>query len=71
LNAIATQWSSTSSFSARIASLGGLLNSSTVTDDGARDELSGDGGRDWFIDFLLSDTLLDFSSNPTTGDKKN
>ena len=71
LNSIVVEWSSSHSFSTRIANLGGLLNSGTVNDDGVRDTLSGDGGRDWFLDFPLADTISDFSLNPTKGDKKN
>jgi ELWxxDGT repeat protein len=71
LNAIMSEWSSKHSFSTRIAALGTFINATTVVDDGLRDQLSGGGGRDWFLDFLLVDSSLDASANRITGDKKN
>jgi hypothetical protein len=71
LNAIVAEWSSSHVFNTRIANLSGLLNSSTVKDDGSRDTLDGGSGRDWFLDFLLADSINGFSSSSTKGDKKN
>ena len=55
----------------RIANLSALVNATTVIDDGARDVLSGDGGRDWILDYLLAETLIGFDPNPTKGDRRN
>ena len=71
LNSIMAEWTSGNGFNTRIANLGGLLNSGTVQDDGRRDTLDGDGRRNWYLDFLLADTINGFDSNPTNGDKKN
>jgi uncharacterized repeat protein (TIGR01451 family) len=67
LAAIMAAWYSSAPFQARVGSLSGRINSSTVLDDGVRDRLSGGAGRDWYIDYLLADTHLGLSS----GDKKN
>jgi len=71
LNAIMSEWGSKHSFAARTAALSTFINATTIADDGFRDQLSGGSGRDWFVDFLLADSLLDASANRTTGDKKN
>jgi hypothetical protein len=42
-----------------------------VHDDGQRDTLEGGAGRDWYLDFLLADTINGFSTNPNKGDRKN
>jgi Ca2+-binding RTX toxin-like protein len=59
LRALLAEWTSADSYKARVdhifGTLGGGLNGSyhlnadTVHDDGARDELSGGDGRDWFL----------------------
>jgi uncharacterized repeat protein (TIGR01451 family) len=71
LSSIMAEWTSSNGFSTRIANLGGLLNAGTVQDDGKRDTLDGGSDRDWYLDFLLADTINGFSSHPTRGDKKN
>jgi Ca2+-binding RTX toxin-like protein len=71
LDAIAAAWSAKGDFPSRIASLAGLLNPATVIDDKARDTLNGGSGQDWFIDFLLTDSIIGFNANPATGDKRN
>jgi len=63
LHAIASQWNSHTSYAKRIRNLRTgnqvpQLNSTTVHDDGERDELRGGGGLDWFfggIDDVLAD----------------
>jgi uncharacterized delta-60 repeat protein len=66
LSDILAEWTSGSSYEARIAHLtgtaGGLnhgtfLTAATVRDDGARDTLSGGRGRDWFV-VSSSDVVL-------------
>ena len=42
-----------------------------MIDDKARDTLNGGGGQDWFLDFLLTDSIIGFNANPATGDKRN
>ncbi|HEX5164748.1 MAG TPA: GEVED domain-containing protein [Thermomicrobiales bacterium] len=71
LSAIMAVWRSAAGFLERIASLGGLLNSSTVIGDGIREKVTGGRGRDWMIDFESQDQFKDFDSNPTTGDHQN
>src|SRR5207253_1862907 len=71
LGSIMAVWASPQSSVARLAGLAPLLNRGAVTDDGSRDVLTGDGGRDWFLDYLLADTLVGFDPNPTTGDRRN
>ena len=69
LDSILTTWNnSRATFPARVSSLSGQINSSTVFDDGARDRLDGGANRDWYLDYLLTDTLVGF--NPQQ-DKKN
>jgi uncharacterized repeat protein (TIGR01451 family) len=68
LESILANWESQASFPSRVASEGALLNPATVIDDGARDRLDGGANRDWYIDYLLADTLINF--NPQQ-DKKN
>jgi hypothetical protein len=71
LNAILVEWSSRRSFSARINNLRSRLDSTTVIDDGARDQLRGDSGRDWYLDFELADLVAGFVKSGSTGDRKN
>jgi Ca2+-binding RTX toxin-like protein len=71
LGAILAEWTSRRPFGARVNSMAALLNSSSVIDDGARDELRGEGGRDWLLDFALSDSIVGFNSRLTSGDRKN
>jgi RTX calcium-binding nonapeptide repeat (4 copies) len=71
LKAILAEWNSSHSFSARVKALTPLLNSSSVTDDLARDELRGDGSRDWILDFALADVVRGFDGNVNTGDRRN
>jgi Ca2+-binding RTX toxin-like protein len=71
LLAILAEWSAAIGFSARITLLGAELNAATVLDDGHVDELTGGLNRDWYLDFALADKRLGFSSNPTTGDRRN
>lgn len=52
----------------RVSALSPLLNSSTVQNDGSKDRLDGGAGSDWYVDYLLADTLVGFSSKT---DKKN
>jgi uncharacterized repeat protein (TIGR01451 family) len=71
LLAILAEWSAAIGFNARITGLGAELNAATVLDDGHVDELTGGLNRDWYLDFALADKRLGFSSNPTTGDRRN
>jgi len=71
LLAILAEWGAAIGFNARIAGLSAELNSSTVLDDGVVDELTGGLNRDWYLDFALADTRIGFSSNATTGDRRN
>jgi Ca2+-binding RTX toxin-like protein len=71
LGAILAEWTSRRPFGARVNSMAALLNPSSVIDDGARDELRGEGGRDWLLDFALSDSIVGFNGRLTTGDRKN
>jgi hypothetical protein len=74
LRALLAEWTSGDSYETRVAHLfgtlaGGLngsyqLNASTVHDDGARDVLWGDEGRDWFLVSKL-DWILDRCPNET------
>lgn len=60
LDSLMAEWTSTRSYSDRVARLSGdlgpignngsyYLNNSTVADDGQRDVLTGDTGQDWFL----------------------
>ncbi|MCI0462807.1 MAG: hypothetical protein L0Z62_38160 [Gemmataceae bacterium] len=49
LKQIRDEWASSSSYSARVDNLSGLLNDLTVHDEGVRDQLTGADGQDWFI----------------------
>jgi Ca2+-binding RTX toxin-like protein len=69
LDAIMLQWSSNDTFPNRVANLSAYLNASTVKTDGVVDYISGNGGRDWFLDFQLQDLLLDYLA--VLGDRKN
>jgi hypothetical protein len=72
LAAIVGEWRSTSDdFAARIAKLSVVLTPASVIDDNAKDQLDGGAGRDWFLDFLLLDSINDFNPNPASGDRKN
>lgn len=55
-------------FANRISALSPLLNSTTIQNDGVKDKLEGGTGSDWYLDYLLADTLVGFSSKT---DKKN
>jgi Ca2+-binding RTX toxin-like protein len=68
LEAVLATWGSNASFPSRISSLSGQINSSTVIDDGAKDKLDGGTGRDWILDYLLTDTIVNFTIGQ---DKKN
>ena len=69
LDQIMATWSNkTDSFSTRIGKLSGLLNNTTVDDDGSRDRLEGGSDRDWYLDYLLADNIIGFSSSQ---DRKN
>jgi Ca2+-binding RTX toxin-like protein len=69
LDQIMATWSHPKdSFSTRIGKLSPLLNGTTVNDDGSRDRLEGGTQRDWYLDYLLADTIVGFSSSQ---DKKN
>jgi Ca2+-binding RTX toxin-like protein len=46
IDAIMTEWTSTSSFSTRVSNLAALLNVSTITDDDSTDIILGGSGRD-------------------------
>jgi Ca2+-binding RTX toxin-like protein len=69
LSQIMAEWTSGHSYNERVANLqsGGVnrvngdvfLNDTTVTDDGASDFLSGDGGRDWFFANIEEEGVLD------------
>ncbi|MBX3415655.1 MAG: S8 family serine peptidase [Pirellulales bacterium] len=67
LLAILAEWSSGNSYATRLSNLengGGLngsyvLDSDTVFDDGDEDELTGDTGQDWFLYYVVDDTLTD------------
>jgi ELWxxDGT repeat protein len=71
LDAIMAEWTSAGSFAARTSALSGLLNSGTAFSDGVRDQLGGGSGRDWFLDFALADSILDFQRTGTSRDRKN
>lgn len=71
LNDIVAQWRSADDFNTRIAKLSSLLNSATVLDDRAKDQLEAVGGRNWFLDFLNADTISKINLNPLSGDRKN
>jgi Ca2+-binding RTX toxin-like protein len=71
LQNISAIWSSSNAFGTRISNLAPLLNASTVQNDGVRDYIFGNRGRDWILDYALLDLLLDFNANSTTGDRKN
>ncbi|WP_425619016.1 SdrD B-like domain-containing protein [Anatilimnocola sp. NA78] len=49
LGSIMSSWTSSNSYQQRIAALGHLVNLNTVSDDDARDMLTGSGGLDWFF----------------------
>jgi uncharacterized repeat protein (TIGR01451 family) len=69
LDQIMAIWSnSKDSFGTRIFKLSGLLNDETVDDDGSRDRLEGGTQRDWYLDYLLADTIVGFNSSQ---DRKN
>jgi Ca2+-binding RTX toxin-like protein len=72
LDDILAQWASVNrDFDTRIADLSGSLSAVTVIDDRARDVMDGGAGRDWFLDFLLTDAIANFNASPTSGDKRN
>lgn len=48
LLAILAEWGRALPYATRLANLGGLLNDSTVRDDGAADSLAGGLGQDWY-----------------------
>ena len=60
------EWNSAQPYATRVANIktgsggytGPQLNTSTVSDDGAIDELFGDGGLDWFFAKLGEDLTL-------------
>jgi Ca2+-binding RTX toxin-like protein len=57
LRALQTQWRRTDLlYGPRVSSLSGVLNSSSVFNDNASDQLDGDNGLDWF--FGSSDDVL-------------
>lgn len=60
LAAIMAEWNSNASFPVRVANLGSRLNSTTVQEDGSRDRLDGGTERDWYLDYLLEDSLVGF-----------
>ena len=68
LAAIMAEWTSEDLFPVRVANLGSRLNSSTVQDDASRDRLEGSTQRDWYLDYLLADSLVGFSNSQ---DKRN
>jgi uncharacterized repeat protein (TIGR01451 family)/fimbrial isopeptide formation D2 family protein len=74
LQILMATWGSTQvqdTYLVRINHLSGLLNSSTVHDDNARDTLnggSGHTGHDWYLDYLAKDLIQNFISSK---DKKN
>jgi uncharacterized repeat protein (TIGR01451 family) len=69
LAAIMANWTAKdTAFPARVASLNGRLNSTTVVNDGNRDRLEGGSERDWYLDYLLADSIIGFSG---AQDKKN
>ena len=70
LAGILAEWSSGRSIGVRASRLAGQIKASTVIDDGERDELRGESGRDWFLDFLRTDAIFGFN-RPTKGDRKN
>jgi RTX calcium-binding nonapeptide repeat (4 copies) len=55
-------------FKSRTSALGGVFNQSSVQNDGARDSLTGGAHHDWYLDFLLADSLIGYNSKE---DKKN
>lgn len=61
-------WRASASFDARVASMAGLINSSTVTDTEAGETVLGSIGRDWLIDYALLD-YTDYSIY--LGDRRN
>ena len=70
LLAILAEWTSGNSYDTRVNNIrngGGangatVLNATTVTDDGAKDTLYGDGSLDWFL-FGVGDKLKDKATN--------
>jgi hypothetical protein len=72
LAAIRSVWVSTASYSSRVSTLqGNLLSSSRVHDDGSVDILSGNNGRDWFVENTnapVTDIVLDRAGNETVTD---
>ncbi|HUE74281.1 MAG TPA: GEVED domain-containing protein [Pirellulaceae bacterium] len=68
---ILAEWSSGASFESRIANLELFLNDGTVFDDGEIDDLSGAGGRDWYLDFGANDKRLGFTSKGKFADRRN
>ncbi|WP_315861165.1 beta strand repeat-containing protein [Anatilimnocola floriformis] len=71
LQNILALWTANTPFATRITSLNGLINNTTVVDDGIFDYVFGSTGRDWLVDYSLRDLFLDYSANALTGDKKN
>jgi hypothetical protein len=69
LDSIMATWTNPDvKFPQRVTNLGTFFNAATVDDDGSRDRLEGSKHNDWYIDYLLADTLTGFSNSQ---DKKN
>jgi len=69
LIALWTVWRSTASFNARVTAVGGLISAATVFDTVPGEIITGSGGRDWFVDYALTDFLTDYLA--VLGDKRN
>jgi hypothetical protein len=71
LAAVVAEWRSGDDFATRIAKLSLTLNSASLINDNAKDQLDAVGGRNWFVDAALTDVITNFNLNPLSGDRKN
>lgn len=66
LAAVLAEWTSGRGYLTRVANLRGLLDATSVLDDGTADRLTGGSGRDWFW-IGLSDLITDRRNNELIG----
>jgi hypothetical protein len=71
LAAIVAEWRSGDDFATRIAKLSLTLNSASLINDNAKDQLDAVGGRNWFLDASLTDVITNLNLDPLNGDRRN
>jgi Ca2+-binding RTX toxin-like protein len=68
---LVAEWRSADDFATRIGKLSATLNAGTLINDNSKDQLDAVGGRNWFLDLALADTITNFNGDPLQGDRKN